>query len=1205
MTALVDRAAEIARIVADGIDNLRIVGNPSEADTQDQLIAPVLEALGYPRENARRHVTDRGNYPDRIVWSVPLRYAREHDLPARFIVEEKPLGADFERPRTGRADTPVRQIQRYLRQHRLADDSTLGILTDGRRWRVYGRSADPRNGAVTVRQTAAFDLCAAGGRAAPEPFAAAPAAQGIEDFVIRLAAEFFHTVREAPFFPRGRQFLAHALRAIAEGDSAAVAGGLADAPLREFIEPRFPSSGLIADARANDWEEGLVVGLGPEYRGDGQRQDSLLAEGAPRIRLATAPFRWEAGAAGPRLYKGDIALCARALAEGGGPLVLCAWTQRPDGFDVRMRIAVHIDGRTAMTPEFDPDLPPASVLLKIDRIAAILQAPKEKRTASALFKAFDILPLQREFYARVEAWLERRLKGRAGGAHDAALVRHLIRTLFAWVLKEHGIVPRSLFDRDFIRAALADGPAGDCAYHDLALAHLFHEALNRPEDRRAPHPIADIGGRLAAAPFLNGSIFAPGPDDELVRLPDDAYWSDNPDAPGLYDILEAFQWTLDEHSAQTHDLTLDPELLGALFERLIALVDRSGAKKNRKPNGAYYTPRDVVAVMASDALVARMLRESDPDIGEADLRALFSPSDDALPDWKPGARERVLRTLQGLTVFDPAVGSGAFLLGVLEILATAYRKLDPGLRSRRARGAIVRAIVRDQLHGGDSQPLACQIAKLRLYLAIEAAEGADTGPLPNLEARIVNADALAASPAPGWRPGTGDGLADADPAFRRLLAELAANRRAWFDAHGDDAKRELALRDKRLRGALAECARRLPLSPETRSFIEWSPLDLDDAVARTDPRLIFSREPWPGFDIVIGNPPYAALPAAERTRARDREYRGAGGGRIEALFVELAMALASPTHGVVELVLPLGVSFRQDHAALRAAVEDMCERIELRHHDMTPGRIFDNDPTAKDWPNKQRATLLTAVRGAGGQVRTTGLRRWFEKPARNERAACLANRRTVEAPRLSGPAVDRRIAAQWLRVPTDAVRALIDALVRQRATIGALAGAPAGNDRYPLALPHTAYLYVTALPAGAVSPRRENLLRFPSEADFKVALAALSGHVAYGWWIAVDDGFHVNLHTFRAFGLPDPWLRPGPERARAIALADALIAAIPQCLSGKTNAGARWQNVDFFSGAPDLIAELDRLQIDSLGLPRAPLLEHLRIVRSSSSWSLP
>ncbi len=1191
MTALADTAAKIARIVAGGIESLRAIDAPSEADTQDRLVAPVLEALGYPPENVRRHVTDRGNRPDRIVWGVPLRHAERRDAAARFIVEEKPLGADFERPRASRADTPARQIQRYLRQHRLAGDATLGILTDGRRWRVYERAAAPRGGPPAVRQTAEFDLCAAG---------AAPRAREIESFVARLAAEFFRAAGDAPLYPLGRRFLARALRAIAEGDAAAVAGGLAGAPLREFAAPRLPATGLVADARANDWAGDFVVGLGPACRA-GHRRESLLEDNDSRVRLAAVPFRWAPGAAGARLCKGDIALCARALAKDGGPLVLSAWTQRPGGLEVGMRIAVHIDGRTAMTPEFDPDLPPASVLLKIDKLAAILQAPREKRTAPALFRAFDILPLQREFYARVEAWLERRLEDGAGGARGAALVRHLIRTLFAWALKEHGIVPRSLFDRDFVRAALAETPAGACAYHELVLAHLFHEALNRPEDRRAPHPIADIGGRLAAVPFLNGSVFAHRPGDDLARLPDTAYWSGDPDAPGLFDILEAFQWTLDEHSAQTHDLTLDPELLGALFERLIGLVDRSRPKPNRKPNGAYYTPRDVVAVMAQDALVARMLRENDPDIAEPELRALFSASDDAPPRWTPGVRQRALRTLRSLAVFDPAVGSGAFLLGVLETLMTAYRKLDPNLRDRRARGAAVRAIVRDQLHGGDIQPLASQIAKLRLYLAIEAAEGADTGPLPNLEARIVNADALAAAPDPAWRPGADGGLAGADPEFRRLLASLMASRRAWFDAHDEDAKRELAARDERLRGALAACARKLPLPPETLAFVEWSPLDPGGAVARADPRLIFSRDPWPGFDIVIGNPPYQALPAAARRRARERGCRAAGAGRSEALFLELALALASPTHGVVEFVLPLGVSFRRDHAALRAAAQDMCERIELRHHDMTPGRIFDNDPTAKAWPNKQRATLLTAVRGAGGAVRTTGLRRWFEKPERNERAACLANRRTVAAPRLSDSAVDERIAGQWLRVPAGAAGALVRALAAQRATIGALAGPGA----HTLVLPRTGYRYITALPAGAVAPRQEQSLSFPAEADFKIALAALNGHAAYGWWIAVDDGFHVNMHTFRAFGVPAPWLRAGPERARALALADALIAAIPQSATGKLNAGTRWKNADFFSGAPDIIAELDKLQIDSLGLPRAPLLDQLRVMRSSSSWRLP
>ena len=103
----------------------------SEADTQDHLIEPVLVALGYPKVNMRRERTDAGNRPDRIVWPVALDEMEGRERTARFLMEEKPLGTDFDKAGGSRADTPSRQICRYLEQHRLADDATLGILTDG------------------------------------------------------------------------------------------------------------------------------------------------------------------------------------------------------------------------------------------------------------------------------------------------------------------------------------------------------------------------------------------------------------------------------------------------------------------------------------------------------------------------------------------------------------------------------------------------------------------------------------------------------------------------------------------------------------------------------------------------------------------------------------------------------------------------------------------------------------------------------------------------------------------------------------------------------------------------------------------------------------------------------------------------------------------------------------------------------------------
>ena len=1178
--------AEIRRIYADGVKVLEALVEPSEADTQDHLVAPILEALGYPRTHMRREVSDRGNAPDRIVWPVPLAEAEARGLPPRFVIEEKPLGADFERPRASRADTPSRQIQRYLEQHRLADDSTVGILTDGRVWRLYERRTDSQDGTVSARQTAEYAIGdgLVGADDAPE-------------FVQRLAAASFvpHDGRPARF-PLARAFLKEVVSAIDGGQPRlavnALAGGKAD-----FIDAPLPATGLIADARRHDWEPGFVCALGPEYTPPKATPELPLSMLGPRLRLAAIAFRDRGDTGVQRLRKGDVGLSARGFGRAGGPLLLTVWSGSG------MRFALHAEGRTSMTPEFDPDMPPASALATIEKVVGLLRGPASRRTLSALQAAFDIRPLQRGFYTRIESWLGGRMKPKAGGVHDMAMVRHLIRVLFAWILKEHGFVPKSFFDEAYIRRALGTAPGSDAGYHRRVLSVLFHGALNRPENERDPHPSAGIDTLIRETPFLNGSIFAPHPGDDEINLPDNAYWSIDREKPGLFDILEAFEWTLDEHSARTSDLALDPELLGALFERLVSLVDHSRPPPRRKPKGTYYTPRDVVAAMVSDALVARLLRDDGLPVSEAELRQLFSETDDAIPDWPPDMREEIRGRLRRLTVFDPAVGSGVFLLGMIETLMTAFAKLEAGAGGGQMRGQTVRAIIRDQLHGGDIQPLAAQIARLRLFLAIEAAEGAGVEPLPNLEARIVNADALGAVPDPAWRPGTAGTLLDTDPEFRRLLGAIMLNRRRWFDAHDEVQKERLLAEDGRLRAAFAEYLVKLPVSDEYRSFAAWSPLERDDSVAKTDPRLIFGRDTSAGFDIVIGNPPYGELTAKQRKLAEAQGYRASGSGRIEALFVELAMVLAQPERGVVELVLPLGVSFRKDHAKLRKAVAGLSAQIDLRHYDMTPGRIFNTEPTAKSWPNKQRATLFTARRGTGGHVRTTGLRRWFEMPGRHERAVCLADRSLLPFRPLANGSLDGRISSQWLRIPTPEAQALVAALVDQRGSVGDLASGN-GDRKMSLGLPHTAYQYVTALPAGCVTPRREHLLHFLNEEDRRLALTALNGHVFYAWWLMVDDGFDVNPYVAEAMGVPDPWRRDGPERRTALALAERLIEAIPACITGKLNANTQWRNVDFFTGAPELVEELDRLQIASLGLQWEPLIDHLRTMRSSSSWRL-
>ncbi len=1197
-----ETAARVMEVYRRGKEGLARLEAVTEADTQDRLIVPVLRALGYPEDCWRREVADAGNKPDRVVWPVALDEMNGTERPARFLVEEKRLGTDFDKPGSSRADTPARQIQRYLEQHRLAGDTTLGILTDGRVWRMYERRTGP-DGRSVARLSAEYALGDAG---AAGILPSVPERQdGARALAARLgAANFEASEPSTPLFPGARRFLAEAVSAACDSRSAAVLKALCGQDIGVLENP-LPESGLIADARRHDWEAGFVVGEGPSYRPSSPVQGSLL--GPPRIRMAAVPFRNDGSTGGQSLRKGDVALCARAFAHGDDPLILCAWTghtQSGEGEQAsfRMRLALHAAGRTSMTPEFDPDMPPASVLVTVEQIVGHLRGLEAERTTAKLLEAFDVHPLQEGFYKRVEEWLEARLVGRNGGAHDMSMIRHLIRVMFAWILKEHGLVPRSLFDRAFVWHVVTGKEPGSFRYHDDILRHLFHEALNVPSENRVPHENAELRALFDDTPFLNGSIFARHADDEAVRLQESDYWGDDGEESGLYDILSAYQWTVDEHSAQADDLALDPELLGTLFERLVSLVDHSAAPR-RKPKGTYYTPRDVVAVMVSDAFVARMLLEEDLPASEAELRQLFSGADNVVPRWSGQVRRQVYERLRRLTVFDPAVGSGVFLLGALECLMTAFAKLDASVRSGPGRGELIRSVIRDQLHGGDIQPLAAQITKLRLFLAIEAAEGVRTTPLPNLEARIVNADALGTVPDPDWRPGTAEQLLEADPEFKRLLARIVANRADWFEAHAPAAKERLLVRDRELRVAFAAQVGTTPVSDRYRSFAGWAPLEHDDGVADTDPRLIFSRDPWLGFDIVIANPPYGRLSKEETKRALDRNYRSAGARRSEALFVELAMALVRSDRGVVQLVLPLGISFRQDHAGLRELVKEGSKRVDLRHYDMTPGTIFNTMPTAKDWANKQRIALFTALRGEGGQVRTTGLRRWSDEADRDERTGCLANRNAVAALDDLPSSVDRRISRQWLRTPTAATKELVLALLRQRRSVGALIGARV-RPGLSLGLPHTGYRFVPALPLGEVAPRREKPLHFRTREDWLLALAALNGHVFYGWWLMTGDGFDVNVYTATEFGLPDAWMRERPERDRALALAERLIEAIPDCKVSKLNAGKRWWNVDYFSGAPGLVEELDRLQIGSLGLPIEPLLRDLQTLRSNSSWRL-
>ena len=1193
-------ADSIVAQLQDGFRSIESRGSlVNEAATISLLIQPTLEALGYP---ATYRIPEHGEGRNRLDDSCYLMPVTDNPGYAAVIVEAKAHGTDFDHssPGQGRFGTPDRQIQRYLRQHRASGPDTLGVLTDGAKWRIYRRKGSRTN--PDIEFLAEYDL----GPLAQTEQAALPGLT--HDLRERLARLVDWLSRESIAFRTTTRLITAApldlaskvLSALSDDDLGP------EAVLRELMaEPGIvvhtdlaaegiALQGVRQDAHDEDWK-GYAYAKGVNIPADNPELfDRRAVMAAVQLKYSDTH-----GLARP-----DVALCARtfAAADPSRVAIVLAYTRSPDK-DTEARLAVAGAGQVNMTAAFDPQLATPSARSALEQLLRLLQKPGDGLAVDKLMAPLEASPLRQQFYREVAEWVGRRQK-RRGLAYRQAVLRHLVRVMFAWILKEENIVPPELFERAFAESSL---PNVD-DYHREVLRFLFHQRLNVPEDKREDHSNGAVNAAMEYVPFLNGSLFAKHTDDDLLDIPADEYWNADEEQPGLFTIFSRYHWTMDEHRPGESEQTLDPELLSNLFERLITPTQEGTAPPLRQPQGTYYTPADVADEMVKDALAAAVRDHAPTAVSDRQLLDLFGDRDTPPPSLKSAEKTRLIGRIKELRIFDPAVGSGEFLFSTLLALQRALKKLEPAAANPAA------DIIRRQLSGQDINPLAVQITRLRLFIAITAARRNVSGndPLPNLEARIVCADTLATVADPEWRPDRPGQLADAVPELLDALTATAENRANWYDAHTEEDKQETLQRDAALRSQLKVLLqqRRNMASPELVQFAESPIYDANPKPSKTDARLLFYENPWRGFDIVIGNPPYEALSKSMTAAARKRltgpkRYKTTNVGDLYSLFCETALALARPDGGVVTLIVPLSIAFGQSQQSLRLLFNGRCKGINLHHYDNRPDTMFNASPTVKAPENRQRATVFSAClgrkSGAGVVIKSSGLQRW---PA-SERAACLSHRQLTVMPQL-GPNTDDRVSGQWLRVPTTEIASLVKAIAAQDKTVVSYAYKPTDDDaeigEY-LAFPQTGYQFIGVIPLGTVSPRSESLFKVKDKDILRLLMATLNGHVGFAWWWMVGDGFHVKPSSDQGtLTVPDTWSGK-PEVA--IALGQKLIDAMPECIVVNRQQGNAWQNVNFHL-KPGLIEELDRMHLEALGFTGAAqdkLLQHLRIMRSSSSWN--
>ncbi|HEX6104234.1 MAG TPA: N-6 DNA methylase, partial [Gemmatimonadales bacterium] len=600
----------------------------------------------------------------------------------------------------------------------------------------------------------------------------------------------------------------------------------------------------------------LVAALGHEPLFDLPRPQG--ASPIPAVVVGrNGEFPWLAVEA-PRPERAARSLARRLAGRGrlAGALALDPVTRR-------IGIAVALDEAPSLVVAADE---PQAVAL---RCLARLAGGGEGALAYAL-RAAEALRGQsvgRRFFAEFRTTLERMASGlpgplRADDRHAFALLQ-LTRVLFLYFVQAKGwLAGRERFLAEAVDRCLARRRR---IHRDL-LRPLFFGTLNRPAERR---------GRAASAfgaiPFLNGGLFDPHPLDRRVRsdVPNDV-WRDAFDG-----LFERFHFTLVEGP---EDGGIAPDMLGRVFEGVMA-------PDARRRSGTYYTPAALVRQVLEAALAGLLAHR-----GRCSERVAAR----MLADRAPAAWQ----ALEGVALLDPAVGSGAFLLGALERLAA----LAPGGDGT----AVRRSILQRNLFGVDRSAGAVRLTELRLWLAVIAQDPAERPdlvlPLPNLDCLIRQGDSL-------FDP-VGSGLRLPDTAAD-IVRALAAVRPQVVTASGPDkrtALRRLAELELRATSAaldaaeeeraagIAECLRdarsgnlfgeRRGLDAELRARLATLRRELH-AVRRVKRTVAREREvSWfhyqchfadvfarGGFDLVVGNPPWLRseeLQAEQRKRLAGR-----------------------------------------------------------------------------------------------------------------------------------------------------------------------------------------------------------------------------------------------------------------------------------------------------------------------------------------------
>ena len=465
---------------------------------------------------------------------------------------------------------------------------------------------------------------------------------------------------------------------------------------------------------------------------------------------------------------------------------------------------------------------------------------------------------------------------------------------------------------------------------DDILEDLFTEGLDRNRsDQGDLYDTKVEGFRNCRIPYLNGGLFER---DILDKKPSHfpaSYFN------GLLTMLSQYNFTIDENDPNDAEVGVDPEMLGRIFENLL---------EDNKDKGAFYTPKEIVQYMCRESLIAYLqtdMREEDKEC----IRQFVTTHDASqLGELK----EYIDQKLYDVKICDPAIGSGAFPMGLLRELFFCRSAIEPNIVENAAN--IKRHIIQNNIYGVDIERGAVDIARLRFWLSLIVDEKSPEA-LPNLDFKIMQGNSLLEqykgvdlSTMTEKKIGAGESLTFFDSMLDVYRKNLRDKLTEYYACPEHDKKMQL-------RKDIADIVKQELV--EQGIHIDFEDMDLSANsqffLWHTWFHDVFSRPSKEGFDIVIGNPPYGAKYDNQTKRYYKNTYvtansiRGLQKGSLDTytLFIELGYNLLRK-NGSFAYIVPISLTSSDSLTGVHRLLMGNCDTIYISSYAVRPKPVFEN-----------------------------------------------------------------------------------------------------------------------------------------------------------------------------------------------------------------------------------------------------------------------